>query len=81
MSSRWVLDVDTLYGVLDEQRQRRGISWSGLSRQLGLSPNVFSRMAAGRAPDSVNLSLMLLWLGWAPELALLVVEREPPEPS
>jgi hypothetical protein len=77
LMSRWVLDVGVLFGVLDEKRQRDGLSWNAVARQLGFRSVVFSRMAAGRAPDSHNLGVMLLWLGWAPELALLVVERPP----
>lgn len=72
--SRWVLDVQVLYGVLDERRRARGLSWRQLALHLGISPNVFSRMKAGSAPDAATLGALLVWLGWAPELALIVRE-------
>lgn len=72
--SRWVLDVQVLHGVLDERRAARGLSWRRLAVDLGISPNVFSRMKAGSAPDSATLGVLLVWLGWAPELALIVHE-------
>lgn len=70
--SRWVLDVGVLYGVLDAHRERLGVSWYRVARDLDLSPNVFSRMKAGGVPDSHALGTLLMWLGWAPELACLV---------
>jgi len=70
--SRWVLDVGVLYGLLDAHRERLGVSWYRVARDLDLSPNVFSRMARGSVPDSHALGTLLMWLGWAPELALFV---------
>jgi len=75
--SRWVLDVDVLFGVLDEQRAARGLNWVTVGEELRLSPNVFSRMRRGGAPDAHALGTLLMWLGWAPELALIVRETVP----
>ena len=72
--SRWVLDVPVLYGVLDGKRKAQGLSWAALGRELGVQSNVFSRMSHGGAPDSHTLGCLLIWLGWAPELALIVRE-------
>lgn len=77
--SRWVLDVTTLHAVVDGQRQERGLSWRQLGRELQVAPVVFRRLAAGSAPDSHTLGTLLMWLGWAPELALIVRESVPAE--
>jgi hypothetical protein len=34
-------------------------------------------MKSGGAPDAHALGSLLMWLGWAPELALLVRESAP----
>jgi hypothetical protein len=75
--SRWVLNVPVLYGVLDGKRQAEGLSWNRLAGQLDVGSPAFSRMKAGRAPDSHTLGTLLMWLGWAPELALIVQETAP----
>lgn len=74
--ARWILDVTVLHQVVDGQREQRGMSWRQLGRDLQVAPVVFRRMRAGRAPDSHTLGTVLMWLGWAPELALLVRERQ-----
>ena len=75
--SAWVLPVAALYGVLDERRQRVGLSWRRLAGELDLSPSTFTRMKSGLAPDAHTLGVLLIWLGWAPELAHLVQESAP----
>jgi transcriptional regulator with XRE-family HTH domain len=72
-----VLNVPVLYGVLDGKRQAEGLSWNRLAAQLDVGSSAFSRMARGRAPDSHTLGTLLMWLGWAPELALIVQETTP----
>jgi hypothetical protein len=66
------LNVPVLVELVDAQRQARGLSWSALGRQVGMTSNAFVRMRHGRAPDAHGLLALLLWLGWAPELVLLV---------
>jgi hypothetical protein len=72
-----VLDVLVLRQVLDEKRRARGVSWRDVARELDISPCVFTRMKSGGAPDAHALGSLLMWLGWAPELALLVRESVP----
>jgi transcriptional regulator with XRE-family HTH domain len=72
--SRWVLDVLVLRQVLDERRRAAGLTWRDLAAEVDVSPNVFSRMRRGGVPDAHALGSLLMWLGWAPELALLVRE-------
>jgi hypothetical protein len=72
-----VLDVLVLRQVLDEKRRARGVSWRDVARELDISPCVFTRMKSGGAPDAHALGSLLMWLGWAPELALLVRESAP----
>ncbi|WP_051966502.1 helix-turn-helix transcriptional regulator [Kitasatospora mediocidica] len=73
--SLYVLDVPVLYGRLDAVRVQRGLSWRVLAADLRLSPSTFTQMKAGLAPDSHTLGTVLMWLGWMPELALLVREQ------
>jgi hypothetical protein len=71
------LEAGVLFRVLDEERAARGLNWVSVGRELGLSPNVFSRMRRGGVPDAHALGSLLMWLGWAPELALLVRKSAP----
>jgi transcriptional regulator with XRE-family HTH domain len=72
-----VLDVGLLYRLVDERRQAAGLSWRQLAGVLGTSPSSFTRMSHGRAPEAALLVGLVLWLGWAPELALLVRGADP----
>jgi hypothetical protein len=69
------LDIDTLYQLLDTQRQEQDLSWKRLATSLNITSKVFCRMAAGGAPDAHTLVALVLWLGWAPELSLLQQPR------
>ena len=74
--SAYRLDVPTLYALLEAERLERGLSWNRLAKSLGLTSTVFSRMSVGGAPDAHTLVTLLVWLGWAPEVALLVKRVE-----
>lgn len=69
--SAYRLDVATLFGVLDEARRTRGLSWRRLAAAVGTTPSAFTRMRHGNAPDAHLLLSLMLWLEWAPELQLV----------
>lgn len=71
--SAYQLDLATLFKLVDAQRTERAMSWVDLSATVGVTPNVFVRMRQGSSnPDANTLVSLLMWLDWAPELALLV---------
>lgn len=62
--SRCVLDVGTLYASMDAKRGRLGMSWRAVARQLGLSPNTFTRMRGGHPPSADGLCSMVWWMDY-----------------
>lgn len=66
------LDVAALYDEIDTQREDLGLTWRALSRELGLSPSLFTRLYHGGRPDADSLICLLVWLGV--NLSDLIVE-------
>ncbi|MEU6235929.1 hypothetical protein [Kitasatospora sp. NPDC047058] len=60
-----------LLELVDQRRSEVGLSWWALARELGVTSSAWARMKRGRAPDAHLLLSLLIWLEWAPELALL----------
>ncbi|MFF0409148.1 hypothetical protein ACFYUY_01765 [Kitasatospora sp. NPDC004745] len=61
-----------LLALVDQRRAQLGLSQQLLAVSLGTSASALKRMSRGGAPDAHLLLRLLLWLGWAPELVLLV---------
>ncbi len=57
------VDVEALYGALNDKRERQGISWRELAGALEVSPSSFTRMAQGQRPDIDTFTTLLEWLG------------------
>lgn len=55
-------DHDAFMKAVERQRQRLGLSWRELARQLGLSASTFTRLARGSQPDLATFLTLLAWL-------------------
>lgn len=66
------LDVSELYRRLDVQRAAKGMSWRDLATATGTTSSMFSRMAAGHAPDVHGLVSLLVWLDLDTDIAYLI---------
>ena len=77
MSARHELDTERLYGMIDDERIDRGLSWRGVARETGLSPGLFTRMKAGEKPAVDAFLTLVLWTGAHPdELVRETARRE-----
>lgn len=65
------LDVDALYGALDQKRQRQKLSWRQVAAEAGVSPSTFSRMTQGKRPDVDSFARLVNWLGVSADRFLL----------
>jgi transcriptional regulator with XRE-family HTH domain len=57
-----VLDVEALRNRLDEERQRRGLSWRQVAKQAGVSPSALARLRHGKRPDVDGYGSLMQWL-------------------
>ncbi len=57
------LDVEALVGVLDAQRQAKGLSWRQLASKAGVSQSTLTRMQQGKRPDVDTFASLIRWLG------------------
>jgi transcriptional regulator with XRE-family HTH domain len=77
---RTMVDVEALYGALNDKRNKEEISWRMLAKDLDLSPSTFTRMAQGQRPDIDTFTTLLQWLGMPAE-KYTRVEGESPRAS
>ncbi|WP_371781777.1 helix-turn-helix domain-containing protein [Streptosporangium subroseum] len=57
------LDTVALHAALDAQRERRGLSWRQLAKEVGVSPSTMTRLAQGQRPDVDAFAALVHWLG------------------
>src|SRR5438309_156001 len=57
-----LLDLESLVGALDSERQARGLSWRQLAKQAGVSPSTLTRMQQGKLPDVNTFAALTKWL-------------------
>ena len=65
------LDVDALYGALDQKRQRLKLSWRQVASAANVSASTFSRMTQGKRPDVDSFARLVSWLGVSADRFLL----------
>jgi len=73
-----LIDIPALYVALDARRNKEGMSWRDLARELELSASIFTRLAQGCAPEMASYARMTNWLGVSMDD---FVEREKPSES
>lgn len=56
-------DAKALYQALDSQRLARGMTWSEVGAQIGVSPATISRTRTGGRMEVDGMLAMVHWLG------------------
>ena len=59
-------NASAFYEVLAERVAARGMTWSALAKETGITSSTLSRMANGRGPDAATLALLAAWAGINP---------------
>ena len=60
-------DLGGLFSAVAVERERRGLSWAELSRQVGVAASTIRRMADADDAEADGVLAMIGWLGVAPE--------------
>jgi hypothetical protein len=58
---RW--DLNQLYTALNDQRQARGLTWSGLAQEIGCTPSRLTNLRTARMADMDLAMRLTQWLG------------------
>ncbi len=61
--SRVRFDFPALYGALDAERRRRGLSWQQVAREVGPAASTLTRTARGGPLEADGVLAMVRWLG------------------
>ena len=56
-------DAKALYRALDAQRATRGMTWTAVSREIGVSPATITRTREGGRLEVDGMLAMVAWLG------------------
>ena len=56
-------DPTALYGVLDAERQSRGLSWSDLETEIGVAASTMKRLEQGGRFELDGILFIAQWLG------------------
>jgi hypothetical protein len=94
MTDQADFDVASLFAALDTERQARGLSWSGVARELWeqshllndrrrdhLSPATLTNIAKRQNTSCQHALFVLRWLGRSPESFVAGAKQEAPLPS
>jgi transcriptional regulator with XRE-family HTH domain len=57
------LDLNQLYTAVNEKRQARGLTWSGLAQELGCTPSRLTNLQTARMADMELTMSVTQWLG------------------
>lgn len=53
---------EAFFDALDAKRQREGVSWRDVAREVGVTPSTFTRLSHGADPDMRTFALLVAWL-------------------
>ena len=67
MSTKTRINVGALHAALDAAREKRGLSWRQLAKEIGVSPSLLSRLGNGYRPDADGFVTLTGWLGMSAE--------------
>ena len=56
-------DVDALRAALDGERIARGLTWTDVSAESGVSASTLTRLSQGKRPDVDSLTALTHWMG------------------
>ena len=62
-----VFDLQALFYAIDAERQRQQLSWTALSRQVGVSASTIRRYSEANDAEADGVLILIQWLATAPE--------------
>lgn len=75
------IDTRSLHDALDHVRTDREISWRQLSKEIGVSPSLLSRLRNGYNPDAEGFMTLVQWLNVPAERFLVNPDDLAPQPE
>lgn len=66
LSSPW-FDLRGLYEAIDVERDSRGMSWSGVAREVGVAASTIRRFRDAEDAEADGVLALIRWLGHVPE--------------
>lgn len=60
-------DLQMLHAAIQAEREQRGLTWSALSRQVGVSASTIRRYGNANDAEADGVLAMIRWLGTNPE--------------
>ncbi|HEX5235129.1 MAG TPA: helix-turn-helix transcriptional regulator [Silvibacterium sp.] len=68
-------DPRALYAALDEQRRTRGMSWTQVAAEIGVSASTLTRTRLGGRMEVDGMLAMVRWLGRSVESFTVPLRR------
>lgn len=62
-----LFDLRGLFESVDSERERLGVSWSALSREVGVGASTIRRFGVAHDAEADGVLALVRWLGVAPE--------------
>lgn len=62
-----LFDLRGLFLDVDAERERQGLSWAALARQVEVAPSTIRRFAEAENAEADGVLALIRWLGVAPE--------------
>ena len=62
-----VFDLQALFHAIDAERQRQHLSWTALSRHVGVSASTIRRYSEANDAEADGVLILIQWLATAPE--------------
>ena len=62
-----VFDLQTLFHAIDAERQRQQLTWTALSRHVGVSASTIRRYSQANDAEADGVLILIQWLATAPE--------------
>ncbi len=77
-----VFDLQALFHAIDTERQRQHLSWTALSRHVGVSASTIRRYSQANDAEADGVLILIQWLATTPEDYItgntITPERLPP---
>lgn len=62
-----MFDLGRLFHAVDAERERQGLSWASLARQVGVSASTLRRFCEADDAEADGVLAVIRWLGTTPE--------------
>ena len=62
-----VFDLQTLFHAIDAERQRQQLTWTALSRHVGVSASTIRRYREANDAEADGVLILIQWLATTPE--------------